>query len=305
MGRTPDAYDGPRIDEAIIWEEQSSDPSEDLRQHLVQAKGLMIFIDGKVIPIGEMRAATWQHPVDEVNVNTPPGSPSTGYRVVVGSSPTGVFVGHGGKIAQWNGTAWVFSTPKQGSMVANKNDTHPYKQQASGSPWDWVLNTANAVQLQGRAVHTAAPTDKQIVTWNSSESRWEPTDFESVEPFGSWHDKFQNPDQLSTTGSSWVEAGNIAYPSDLPLGNYAIICTYVVSGSSSATQIGVRQTFDGSELCSFVLKPVASNTHMVLTGIHTQTAISGSHTYKIWFNKDGGAGTSYCENRAILTWRLS
>jgi len=138
MGRTPDAYDGPRIDEAVIWEEQSSDPAESLRQQYVQDKGLVILEDGVVQAIGQGRAAYSQPPVDDRGVDTPPGSPTTGYRVIVGGSPTGDFTGHAGEIAQWDGSAWVFTTPKLGTQVFVKDEVSVYQQEAASSPWTWA-----------------------------------------------------------------------------------------------------------------------------------------------------------------------
>jgi len=137
MGRTPDAYDGPRIDEAVIWEEQPSDPTEALKAQYVQGKGLVILEDGVVHGLGEARANIWQPPVDDRNVNTPPGAPATGYRVIVGSTPTGAFVGHVGEIAQWDSAAWVFTVPKEGTSVYVKDESAPYTQSATGTPWVW------------------------------------------------------------------------------------------------------------------------------------------------------------------------
>lgn len=138
MPRTPDSHDGPLYEEAVIWEEQSSDPTDDLRLQHVQDKGLVILEDGVVRGVGESRENAFQFPVDDRDVDTPPGSPTTGYRVIVGDSPTGAFVGHEGEVAQWNGTAWVFTVPKQGSIVYVKDESEPYKQTATGTPWVWA-----------------------------------------------------------------------------------------------------------------------------------------------------------------------
>lgn len=151
MGRTPDAYDGPRIDEAIIWEEQPSDPAESLRQQYVQSKGLVILEDGVVHAVGQGREAYSQPPVDDRSVNTPPGSPTTGYRVIVGGSPTGAFVGHAGEIAQWNGAAWVFTTPKQGTATFVRDESVTYTQTATSSPWSWS-STSGLTEGQHRVL---------------------------------------------------------------------------------------------------------------------------------------------------------
>lgn len=154
MGRTPDAADGPRIEEAIVWEEQTSDPVENLRQQYVQGKGLVILEDGIVQSVGEGRHAYTQPPVDDRDVDTPPGSPTEGDRVIVGSSPTGDFVGHAQEIAQWSGSAWIFTTPRHGMVVFVRDENEPYKQTATTSPWTW-----SKVDTQGGG---ALPTPDQL-----------------------------------------------------------------------------------------------------------------------------------------------
>jgi hypothetical protein len=65
--------------------------------------------------------------------------------VIVGESPTGDFVGHAGEIAQWNGSVWVFTTPKQGMVVYVFDEDEPYKQTAAAAPWVWgQINTTGA-----------------------------------------------------------------------------------------------------------------------------------------------------------------
>lgn len=148
-GRTPDAADGPLWEEAVIWEEQASDPTPVPdgyhRSQYVTDKGLVILEDGVVRGIGEGRENVWQPPVDARNVNTPPGSPATGYRAIIGSSPTGAFAGRPGEIAQWNGSAWVFTVPKQGTITTVKSENEPYKQTATTSPWSWEIVVSGGV----------------------------------------------------------------------------------------------------------------------------------------------------------------
>jgi hypothetical protein len=145
MGRTPDAYDGPRIDEAVIWEEQASDPTEARKVQYVTGKGLVILEDGVVHAVGEGRESYFQPPVDDRDVNTPPVGPATGYRVIIGDSPTGDFVGHAGEIAQYDGSAWVFTAPKQGTHVFVKDEEADYQQEAASSPWTWAKPTGSGL----------------------------------------------------------------------------------------------------------------------------------------------------------------
>ena len=43
--------------------------------------------------------------------DTPPGSPAEGDLYIVGTSPTGDFVGHNNELAQYLTSGWVFDTP--------------------------------------------------------------------------------------------------------------------------------------------------------------------------------------------------
>nr|HPN17904.1 DUF2793 domain-containing protein [Chitinophagales bacterium] len=51
--------------------------------------------------------------------NAPPGSPATGDTYLVGTSPTGAWVGYAKDIAEWNGSAWVFTDGVQGDFLYN------------------------------------------------------------------------------------------------------------------------------------------------------------------------------------------
>jgi hypothetical protein len=266
MGRTPDRYPGDREETAIILDEQASDPDVERKISFVLGEGVKIFADGVARGIGEGRANIQQPPVDDRNVDTPPGSPTTGYRVIIGDSPTGAFVGHAGEIAQYNGSSWVFSTPQQGTNVYVKDVNNSYRQINTSSPWSW-----------------------------------EP----GPEPgFGAWYDDEQDDDEIGTTGS-WETALELTFPSDLEEGDYIIMCAAIVRGSSSSTQIGVRQVFDSTVLCSVVLQATGTASQVPLSGYHVQKGISGTHTYKIEYEKDGGSGTAYIKNRVIIAFRVA
>lgn len=58
--------------------------------------------------------------VVEDTLNTPPGSPTTGKFWIVGSVPTGAFVGHGADLAYWTGSAWAFMDPADGWAAFHK-----------------------------------------------------------------------------------------------------------------------------------------------------------------------------------------
>lgn len=61
--------------------------------------------------------------------NTPPGTPAAGDLYVIGSAPTGVWVGHAGEIACYVEATWYYVTPQDGYLVLDEttNTLHCYK----------------------------------------------------------------------------------------------------------------------------------------------------------------------------------
>lgn len=269
MGRTPDAYDGPRIDESIIWDERTSDPAEEQQTQFVQGKGLLTLFRGVARPVGETQEAIWQTEVDDVFVDTPPGSPTTGHRVIVGDSPTGAFVGHAGEIAEWDGSAWWFTEPKQGTvtMVKAVGINTPFVQSAMSTPWVW----------------------------------------DKLNPGGFFGANLETAEDLtlsSTTSSSWQTKLTLTTTS-LPFGTYFMIASAVMSCSLSSTQIGARFTFDGSEVGEMTIKPNVADGDVPFSPFNIEEDISGVHTVLVQYRKAGGGGNALIRGVKIALWRLS
>jgi hypothetical protein len=71
--------------------------------------------------------------VEQVGLNTPPGSPADGQSWIVGSTPTGAWAGQANKLAQRIGGAWAFHAPFVGLAVF---DAATLAQRVwSGSAW--------------------------------------------------------------------------------------------------------------------------------------------------------------------------
>lgn len=267
MGRTPDAFDGPSFEEAVIWEEQVSDPSVENRTQIVQGKGLMTFTDGVARPIGETREAHWQAPVDALLVNTPPGSPTTGYRVIVGSTPTGAFVGHAGEIAQWIGTAWVLTTPRQGTSAFVKGGDVPYQQTASTAPWVWdKVNPGGHFGTEINHVFGAA--------------------------------------YSSTTSSAFQQKVRLTL-TDLPLGDYFLVVSAIVSGTKSNTYLEVQIEEDDTTARAVTqFRNSRADAQYTYMSHEVLAAYSGSHTFDLDYRKAGGGGSAGIEEAQITLWRI-
>jgi hypothetical protein len=57
----------------------------------------------------------WQESVLEERND--PGTETTGFRYLIGTSPTGVWIGHANEITEWNGSSWDYTSPSEGMAV--------------------------------------------------------------------------------------------------------------------------------------------------------------------------------------------
>jgi hypothetical protein len=83
----------------------------------------------------------WQPPVKQLGVNTPPFAALKGDRYVVGTSPTGAWVGHVRQIAYCSnviGPVWSFDIPVNGWQVFSVFDAANYYY--NGSIWSPVVS---------------------------------------------------------------------------------------------------------------------------------------------------------------------
>ena len=71
--------------------------------------------------------------VVSVNLNTPPVSPALQDSYIVGTSPTGAWVGQNNDLTVWNGTAWVFYDTTEGNFVFDETASQQYT--FSGVTW--------------------------------------------------------------------------------------------------------------------------------------------------------------------------
>ncbi len=93
----------------------------------------------------------WQDSVIDQDLTAPPGSPTTGDRYIVAATATGAWVGHEEKIAEWNGSAWVFTTPNEGFAlhVEDENIAYVYSAAHPGGSWVKFASLVNHDDLAG------------------------------------------------------------------------------------------------------------------------------------------------------------
>lgn len=87
-------------------------------------------------------------------LTTPPGSPTLGDRHLIGTGGTGAWSGQDLKITEWDGTAWLFTTPGLGDQVYaidGPNNILYYGTQAGTPTWDGtpIIYDLNAVINNG------------------------------------------------------------------------------------------------------------------------------------------------------------
>jgi len=80
--------------------------------------------------------------------NTPPISPNTGDVYLVGNVPTGAWVGHAKDIAEWNGSAWVFTDGVQGDFLYNATNALTYIFRSG----NWVQTTGIPALNNGNSI---------------------------------------------------------------------------------------------------------------------------------------------------------
>ena len=119
----------------------------------------------------------WQNPVIDKDISYAPGSPSTGDRYIVAGGGDGDdWIGHGGEIAEWTGSAWIFVSPMEGfiTYVLDENLLYYW----TGSAWqaygttdddaihDNVAGEINAI------TNVTTPIDDDIVLIERSNVSW-------------------------------------------------------------------------------------------------------------------------------------
>ena len=78
-----------------------------------------------------------QDSVKDKDLTAPPGGPAEGDRYIVATGGTGAWAGHDNDITEWNGTAWIFFTPNEGTWceVEDENTVYIF----DGSAWGKLI----------------------------------------------------------------------------------------------------------------------------------------------------------------------
>lgn len=313
MTRTPDARAGELFeDDGIIIGEVNDDPVVQGEIRRVVGKGLLTFVDGSVLGLGEDRENTWQPPVDDRDVNTPPGAPTTGYRVIVGGSPTGAFVGHAGEIAQWNGSAWVFSTPKAGTVAHVKDEAQPVRQTALVAPWAWspfslaphatTHEDGGSDELTVQNLGSGAATAGKLLQADGT-GGWDLVDYVPGTPPELNYDSYTTP--YSTSSSSYQQVWRYTTPS-LPAGSYILIVQADLNTTNAGNVTDTRVQVDDTVTIAAWIGPVAYVGGVKpLIGIRIQALTAGTHYFDFDIRKASGNGNVIMTACYVQLWRVA
>ena len=116
------------------------------------------------IPVEE--TFSWQRPVLDKDLNTPPATPAKGDRYIVGPSPTGAWATKTGQIA-WcsnaTGPVWTFDIPLIGWMTHVNDETLVYRY--TGSAWvsDEAQKHDRQHDITSTADHTSSATPGRVL----------------------------------------------------------------------------------------------------------------------------------------------
>jgi hypothetical protein len=91
--------------------------------------------------------------VKDKDLATPPVSPATGDKYIVAASPTGAWVGHVNEVAEWGGSAWIFSNPEDVYIVYVTDEARLYGYNQTATAWQ-----LEEVSFQRTTIHRTTGT---------------------------------------------------------------------------------------------------------------------------------------------------
>jgi len=81
-----------------------------------------------------LESFSFQPPIIDRDLTTPPGGEAEGDRYIVGASATGEWSGHDNDIAEYDGAGWMFMAPEEGWFVHINDEDNFYK--FTGTIWE-------------------------------------------------------------------------------------------------------------------------------------------------------------------------
>ena len=130
-----------------------------------------------------------------------------------------------------------------------------------------LADRQDANKLQGRDIQDVAPNDDDVLTWNNTNSRWEPQAASGV-CFGTEYNQAESDGTSVSTGTTWAQKVNLSV-SSLPSGTYRIGWYYEFNCSASNAQFEGRVQLDDT-----------TDLAMINTRISPATGYASSYGHK-------------------------
>ncbi|HTN14216.1 MAG TPA: DUF2793 domain-containing protein [Devosia sp.] len=92
------------------------------------------------------------HPAVEGEASAPPTAPDAGECWLVGSGPSGAWVGHAGELACWSTGTWIFAAPRDGMRLLDRSTGQAKHYRGGG----WIAPAAPATPSGGTIVDAEA-----------------------------------------------------------------------------------------------------------------------------------------------------
>jgi hypothetical protein len=103
--------------DGLVWYNSTDNQYRIRRSGVTYNIADTVYVDDAIA--SSIQGLSWQNPIIQEQT-TPPGGPTTGDRYIVTAVATGAWTGQENDIAEWDGAAWVFTTPTEGFVAYNQ-----------------------------------------------------------------------------------------------------------------------------------------------------------------------------------------
>lgn len=101
-----------------------------------------------------------QDAVLDRDLTVPPGSPATGDRYIVAATATGDWATHDNEIAEWDGSAWVFTVPEEGFTLYVTDEDRELV--FGTTTWSFAGSVVDHDNLQNTGINSHAQIDTKL-----------------------------------------------------------------------------------------------------------------------------------------------
>jgi len=273
----------------------------------------------------------WIESVKDKDLNTPPGTPATGDRYIIGGSPTGAWTGHALDVTEWNGSSWVFWDANEGFAAWVEDEDYVYV--FNGTAWVKMLGMSSAINhndlsnIQGgttneyyhltsaqhTAFHTGSGTNTYVTYWTGSYAQAGSSAFTWASPTltigaagvgtGILAIKGNTSGTVSITTAAAAGTWTMTLPTTGGTSNYAL--TTNGSGVTSWTQVALGSGTSGRVAYWTTGNALTSNgAFLYASGVMT-LGLAATATGKLNLSGTTSGTVGITVNAAAGTWNMT